>query len=93
MVEFKGTGGRGGEERKPRPDWSSCPVVSKLQDFTLNIRTYKSGQGLKIHRFVFLILDYTFYFLCFVFKAESKSGYQQKGTFWEHSPSCSSEYR
>lgn len=39
MVEFKGTGGRGGEERKPRPDWSSCPVVSKLQDFTLNMRT------------------------------------------------------
>ena len=39
MVEFKGTGGKGGEERKPRPDWSSCPVVSKLQDFTLNIRT------------------------------------------------------
>ena len=71
MVEFKGTGGRGGEgrggeERKPRPDWSSCPVVSKLQDFTLNIRTEVrpgiknslvclSNNGLHILLFMFCI--------------------------------------
>lgn len=53
MVEFKGTGGRGGEERKPRPDWSSCPVVSKLQDFTLNISL--SNLGLHILLFMFCI--------------------------------------